>query len=170
MWLDVHALRIGRIQTVDLNLIIEVTNVTDDRLILHLPHMLQRDDVLVTGRGHVDIRLAKRGLDRVDLKTFHGGLQRIDGIDLRHNDTGAKAFEGKRRTLTDITVAANTRDFTGNHDVRGALQTIGERLAATVEVVKFRLGDGVIHIDRGHAEFALLEHLIKAVHAGGRLL
>src|SRR5882762_5626258 len=44
----------------------EMADVTNDRLVLHLPHVLQGDDVLVAGRSDVDVSPAERALDRVD--------------------------------------------------------------------------------------------------------
>ena len=73
------------------------------------------------------------------------------------------------RAFADIAVAADTRDLAGDHHVGGALDAVRERFAAAVEIVELRLGDRVVHVDRGNEQLALLEHLIEAMHAGGRL-
>ena len=39
----------------NLNLGIEVPDIADDRAVFHLAHVIQRDDVLVSGCGHEDI-------------------------------------------------------------------------------------------------------------------
>ena len=73
---DVRALdAFGGVQAVDLNLVIEVADVADDRLILHLLHVLEGDDVDVAGGGDVNIAAAERVFDRGDFEAFHRGLQ-----------------------------------------------------------------------------------------------
>jgi hypothetical protein len=62
--LDVGALGVGRVELVDLDLVVEVADVADDGLVLHRAHVLERDDVLVAGGGDVDVGGAERGLDR----------------------------------------------------------------------------------------------------------
>ncbi|KAF8366690.1 hypothetical protein PRIPAC_84519 [Pristionchus pacificus] len=53
----------------------------------------------------------------------------------------------------------------GEHDVSGALDSVGERLSDAVQVVELGLGDRVVDVDRGHLEVALGEHLGQIVHA-----
>ena len=52
----------------------------------------------------------------------------------------------------------------------GALDAVGQRLAAAVEVVELALGDRVVHVDRRDGQFAALVHLVQAMHAGGGFL
>ena len=47
--LDVHA-RGGLLELLHLDLVVEVADVADDGVVLHLGHVLARDDVLVAGR------------------------------------------------------------------------------------------------------------------------
>ncbi len=77
--------------------------------------------------------------------------------------------ERLRRALADIAIAADDGDLAGHHDVGGALDAVDQRLAAAVEVVELGLGDGVVDVDGGDEELALLEHLVEAVNAGGGL-
>ena len=43
-----------------LNFVIEVTDVTNDRLVLHFQDMIERNDVAIAGGGHVDVAAAQR--------------------------------------------------------------------------------------------------------------
>jgi hypothetical protein len=45
-----------------------------------------------------------------------------------------------------------------------------ERLAATVQVVKLGLGDGIVDVDGGNKQLALLHHLVEVVDTSGGLL
>ena len=64
----------SRVQFVDLNLVVEVADVADDRLIFHLRHMIESDDIDVAGSRDVDVRRSESALKSVDLVAFHRGL------------------------------------------------------------------------------------------------
>ena len=69
--------------------------------------------------------------------------------------------------FADVAVAADDRDFAGDHDAGGALDAVRERFAAAVEIVELRLGDGVVDVDGRDEQLARFEHLVKAMDAGG---
>src|SRR5204862_7445240 len=59
--LDVDALHAFRgIQRVDLNLIMEMADVWDDRLVFHPFNVLESNDVEVSGSGDVNVAAAER--------------------------------------------------------------------------------------------------------------
>ena len=54
--LDVDLLYITRlIEWIDLDLVVEVADVANDRLVFHLAHVLERDDIYIAGAGDVDV-------------------------------------------------------------------------------------------------------------------
>jgi hypothetical protein len=71
--------------------------------------------------------------------------------------------------LSNITVASNNSNLSSKHDIGSTLDTINERLAAPVVVVKLALGDGVVDIDGGDLELALLVHTVEVVDTSGGL-
>ena len=109
---------------VHLNLVIEVADVAHDGLILHVLHVLQRDDVQVAGAGDVDIAAAERIFHRGHLEAFHGGLQSVDGIDLGDHHARAHAPQRMRRALAHIAITADHGDLAGHHHVGGALDAV----------------------------------------------
>ena len=125
-----------RVQRVDLDLVVEVADVADDRLVLHRLQVLERQHVLVAGGGDVDVAAAQRALDGVDLEAFHRRLQRVDRIDLGDDHARAVRTQRMRAALADVAVAADHRHLAGQHHVHRALQAIGQRLAAAVQVVE----------------------------------
>ncbi len=129
------------LQRIHLDLVVEVADVADDGLVFHREHVLHGDDVAVAGGGDVDVAHAEGAFHGVDLKAFHGRLQRIDRIDLGDDDAGAISAERMGRAFADIAVTADDGDFAGEHDVGGALDAVRERFAAAVEVVELGLGD-----------------------------
>ncbi|GIX50471.1 MAG: hypothetical protein KatS3mg132_665 [Limisphaera sp.] len=158
------------VEAVHLDLVVEVADVADDGLVLHAEHVLERDDVAVAGGGDVDVGLAQGVLDGRHLEAFHRGLEGVDGVDLGDDDPRAEAAQAVGAALADVAVAADDGGLAGDHHAQGALEAVGQRLAAAVEVVELRLGDRVVDVDGGHEELAGLEHLVEAVHAGGGFL
>ena len=118
-----------------------MADVADDRLIFHPLHVLERDDVNVAGRGDVNVAAAERVFDRRDFETFHRRLKRIDRIDLGDDDARALAAQRLRAAFADVAIAADDRDFAGDHDVECAIQSVDERVPAAVEIVELRFGD-----------------------------
>ena len=82
-----HAFR--GVERIYLNLVVEVANVRDDRLIFHSLHVLERDDVDVAGGCDVNVAASERVFEGRDFVTLHRGLQSIDRIDLGNDDPRA---------------------------------------------------------------------------------
>src|SRR3954453_22228859 len=167
--LDVLALG-DLLQAGDVDLVVEVADVPDDRLVLHPPHLLGGDDVAVARRGDEDVRRGDNVLERLDVVALHERLERADLVDLGDHDAGALGAQRGRRALADVAVAADDRDLAGEHDVGGAVDPVDERMAAAVEVVELRLRDRVVDVDRREEQVTGLGELIEAVHARRRLL
>ena len=147
-----------------------MADVADDRLVLHLRHVLVRDHVEVAGGRDEDVGLVAGVLHGHDAIAFHRRLQRADGIDLGDPDLGRERAQRLRRALAHVAVAADDRDLAGDHHVGRALDAVDERLTAAVEVVELGLGHRVVDVDRGQAQLAALLHLVQAMDAGRRLL
>src|SRR5690606_23980616 len=58
------------VQAVDLDLVVEVADVADQRVVLHALHVLERDDVAVAGGGDEDVGLVQHVLDALDLEAL----------------------------------------------------------------------------------------------------
>src|SRR6059036_915602 len=68
------------------DLVVEVADVADDRLVLHPLHVPGGDDVEVAGRGDEEVRGLHHVLHRRHLEALHRGLERADRIDLGDDD------------------------------------------------------------------------------------
>src|SRR5215213_7158459 len=86
-----HAL--GGVEEVDLNLVVEVADVTNDGLVLHLRHVIEGDDVDVPSGGDVDVAAAECVFDGGDFVAFHRGLERVDRINLSYDNARALTAE-----------------------------------------------------------------------------
>jgi len=169
--LDVDTLDAGvSKETSHVNLVIEVTDVTNDSVVLHLSHLINHDDVLVTSGGDDDINLRDDIIEGDNLETIHASLESADRVNLGDADASTSSLHGLSATLTDITETGNADVLTGEHDVGGTHDTIGERVTATVDVIELGLGDGVVNVDGREEELTLVGHLVETVNTGGGLL
>ena len=157
------------LQASDLDLVVEVADVADDGPVLHRPHVVEGDDVLVAGGGDEDVGAGSRVLHGRDLVAFHRGLQGADRVDFRDEHAAAGLAQRGGRALAHVAEARDHGDLAGHHHVRAAADAVDERLAAAIEVVELRLGDRVVDVDRREEELALLGHDVEAVHARGGL-
>ena len=109
------------VELIDLDFIIEVADVGDDGLVLHLRHMIQSDDIFISGGGHIDVGSAEGVFDGSDFKAFHGGLEGIDGVDFGDDYAGALASEGLGGAFAYVSVAANHGNFPRDHHIEGSV-------------------------------------------------
>jgi len=75
LWLDLQMLNAfpaGEASHVDF--VIEVADVADDGVVLHLAHVCGGDDVVVASSSDVDVGEAKTALQGLDAVALHGGL------------------------------------------------------------------------------------------------
>src|SRR6266511_1487805 len=127
--LDVHALDPGELgESGHVDLVVEVADVADDRVVLHPGHVADGDDVRVAGRGDEQVGGLDDVLDRHHLVALHSGLQRADRVDLGDQHTGALAPYCLRAALADVAGPADDRELAGQHHVRGAADPVDQRV------------------------------------------
>lgn len=81
----------------------------------------------------------------------------------RHNEEATYAF-------ANITITSYNGDLSCQHNIGRTLDTIDERLAASIVVVELRLRNGIIDIDGRDLQLAVTEVLVQMVNTGGGLL
>ncbi len=138
-----------------------MTDIANDRLIFHPPHVLERNDMIVAGCADKNICLIAGVVHGDDPETFHRCLQRADRIDLGDPDDGAQPAQGLSGAFAHVAVAADHRDLAGNHHVGRALDAVDQRFTAAIEVVKLRFGDRIIDVDGRKGQFALFHHAVQ---------
>src|SRR5262249_33880867 len=149
---------------------IEVSDIGDDRVVLHALHMVDRNYAHVAGCRNEDVRLVAAVFHGHDPVTLHRRLQRADRVDFGDPHDRAKPAQRLRAALANVAVAGDQGDLAGDHDVGRALDAVHQRLAAAVEVVELRLGHRIVHVDGGEGKAAFLFHLVEPVHAGSGFL
>mmetsp|Transcript_24665 Transcript_24665/g.51260 ORF Transcript_24665/g.51260 Transcript_24665/m.51260 type:complete len:423 (+) Transcript_24665:294-1562(+) len=153
-----------------LNLVVEVANVADDGIVLHLFHMLQSDDLEVARGRRKNIHLPNYGLQSDNLEALHARLKRADWVNLGNQDTGSGSAHGKGTALADIAIAADQGALAPNHDICGTHDAVRQRVTAPVHIIELGLCHAVVHIDGGEEQLPLGSHLLQPVHTSGGLL
>ena len=152
------------------DLVVEVADVGEDRLVLHLLHVRGGDDVEAARRGDDDVGLADDRVELGHLVAVHRGLQRADRVDLGDDDAGALAAQRLGAALAHVAVPGDDGDLAADEDVGRAVEAVDERVAAAVLVVELALGDRVVDVDRREEQLAGLGQLVEAVDARRGLL
>lgn len=158
----------------------------DDGIFRHNGEVGSCDDIPVTSGGDKDVRTGSGILHGGDFVTSHRSLKSIDRVDLGNENASTVGPEGlgalkivsdmySRRiglthSFSDVTEASDDSDLTCKHDIGGALDTIDERLAASVVVVKLGLSDRVVDVDGGDLETTLTEGLVEVMDTSGGFL
>merc|ERR1712176_919422 len=152
-----------------IDFVVEVANVTNDCIVLHLLHHIDCDDVEVAGGCHEDIDLSNDTFHWSNLETFHACLQSANRIDLGDYHATTATTHCERRALANIAIPTNQNAFPSDHDICGTHDAIRKRMPATIDIVKFRLCHTIVHIDCGHQQCTFRCHFFQTVHTCGRL-
>src|SRR5271165_3092948 len=95
----------------NINLEIEVSDVSDDRLVFHRVEMLPPYNVTTSGRSDEDTRFSDHVLQRCHLVTLLRSLESADRVNLGHDHSRTLSLQRLGTTLTHIAVSADDSDF-----------------------------------------------------------
>ena len=130
LWFDLFPLILFQAGNIDL--IIKVTDITNDSLIFHLDHMIVFYHTKITGCGDKDIYLITNFIHTHHTIAFHGCLQRTYRINFCHPYGCTQTTKRLCTALTNITITQNQNNLACNHDICGTLDTIDQRFTATI--------------------------------------
>lgn len=98
-------------QSLSLNLVIEMANVTNNGVVLHLLHMLKGDDSLVSSGSDINVHALKLVFNSNNFETLHAGLECADGVDFCDINSSSASPHGLGAALSNITKATNKNFF-----------------------------------------------------------
>ena len=113
-------------QTSHINFVIEVTNVSNNGVVLHLAHVVSHEDSLVTSGGDENISSLNNILKSADGESLHTGLKSTDGVNLSDVNDTSIGTHGGGTSLTNISVSADNGLLSSHHNIGGTHDTIGE--------------------------------------------
>mmetsp|Transcript_21159 Transcript_21159/g.32158 ORF Transcript_21159/g.32158 Transcript_21159/m.32158 type:complete len:342 (-) Transcript_21159:337-1362(-) len=167
--LDVHTLSDGH-KSIHINLVIEVTNVSNNSVILHLLHGGSHENSLVSGGGDENISNIYNILKSGYSVSLHACLKSTDGVNLGNENYASTGTHGMGTSLTNISVSADNSLLSSHHNISGTHDSIGKGVLASVKIVELGLGYGVVYIDSREEKVSLLLHGVQTVNSGGGLL
>ena len=158
------------LQRRNVDLDVEVAGVGHDGAVLHHLEVTLIKDMDVAGRGAEDVADGCGLHHWHDAEAVHHRLQRLQRIDLGHDDVGTQPLGAHRDAAAAPAVAADHEVLAGQQDVGGADDAVQRALAGAVAVVEQVLGHGVVDGDDRVLQRAVLGHGLEANDAGGGLL
>merc|ERR1719418_536378 len=117
--IDVDFLCAVLFDPLDINFAIKMTDVANNGIIFHGFKVFLGQDIFTTSGGDENVATANSIFNGSDFISFAYGLQSIDRIDLRDNDTASKASQRLSRSLADISVSGNKGDLSSQHNISG---------------------------------------------------
>ena len=164
--------RRGRLllQRTELELVVEVAGVGEDRAVGHQPEVLAAPDVEVARAADEELADPRR-IGRVhDPEAVHGRLEAADRVDLADHDVRPHPVRARRDAPPDPAVSADDDRLAGEEDVRRPQHAIDGALAGAVSVVEQVLGQRLV--DRHHrvCQLARVRHGTQPDDARRRLL
>lgn len=104
---------------------------------------------------HIKLDCSELWFQRRSL-TLHGGLQGVDGVNLRDDDASAEPTQSLNAAFTHVTVAGDHGHFPGDHDVGGSLDAVDQTLSAAVQVIELTLHQDVTQVT--HSDTFCMNH------------
>src|SRR4030095_6663333 len=153
------------LETRDVDLRVEVADVSDNRVVLHAFHVIVVDHAHIAGCRDEDVALVTGIVHSDDAVALHRRLQGTDRIDFSHTYGRAKAAQRLRTPLAYVALPGDDGNLPSNHDIRRPLDAVHQRLAASVEIVELRFGNRIVHVDGREGQPPLLFHDVKPVYA-----
>src|SRR4030067_1321946 len=104
--------------------IIKMSNITNNSLIFHFLHMPYGNNISIPRSRYIDICDTQSIFYSFHLITFHSSLKRADWVNLRNNYPCSKCPQGFSRALSYISIAANNRNFSSQHNICCSLDAV----------------------------------------------
>ena len=124
------------LQRSDLNFIVEVANVANDRHVLHLAHMLDPDHIFVACRCDENISGRQHVFQQYNFEPVHRRLKRANRVYFGDFHTCTGTGQRSSRAFAHVAVAHDNRNFTGHHGVGCTANTVNQRFLTAIFIVE----------------------------------
>mmetsp|Transcript_7164 Transcript_7164/g.10970 ORF Transcript_7164/g.10970 Transcript_7164/m.10970 type:complete len:218 (+) Transcript_7164:202-855(+) len=139
LWLDVDSLG-GLHQSVHINFVIEMSNVSNNSVIFHLAHSVGHENTLVTSGGDENVGGGNDILECYDCVSFHACLESTDRINFSYVHDHTACTECSSASLANVSVSADDSLLSSHHDISCAHDTVWKRVLASVQVIELGFG------------------------------
>jgi hypothetical protein len=111
-------------QSGQVDLVVEVADVADDRVVLHFLHVLDQHDVAVARGSHEDVDLFDHAFFADHLVSLHAGLQGTNRVNLSHIDDRSSRRKGTTASLPDIPIPKHQTFLTRDEHIDCSVQPV----------------------------------------------
>src|SRR5712692_5012157 len=122
------------VERLEVDLRVEMSGVGQDSPVFHDLEMPAVQHVDVPGDRHEDVAFARSVVHLHDPETVHRRLERLDRVDLGHDDVGAVALRPRGEAAADPPVAGDHEGLACKQDVGRPDDAVERRLAGAVAV------------------------------------
>src|SRR5690606_25110068 len=98
---------------------------------------------------------------------IHAGLHGADRVNFGDFNDHAFLAQGRGRAFTHIAVTDNQRFFTAHQVVSTTLDRVVQGMTATVFVVVFGFGNGIVYVNSRNFQLTFFQHFQQTVYTGG---
>src|SRR5207245_10852898 len=158
------------VQCAQVDLVVEVPGIGEDRTALHRLEVGLIHDVDVACDRHEQVALFRRILHGHDAVTVHDGLQGAHRVDPGDDDVRAHAARAHRQAATAPAVAGDHEDLPRPQDVGRPDDAVDRALAGPVADVEEGLGHGLVAGHDRITQHLVFRRALEPDAAGGRLL
>ena len=150
----------------NINFDIEVTCVAADSAVVHLHKVLLGDNTAAAGNRYEEVAYLSSLVHRHYTESVHNGFHSSDRINLGNYDLRTEPLCAHGNALAAPAISCDNNIFSGNYEVRSAVDAVPYRLTCSVAVIEEMLAVGVIYKHHRKFEFASLVHGFEADYAG----
>ena len=129
------------LETLEVDLVVEVTDVSDNSVVLHLSHVGGSDNVFVSGTSDEHVNIMDHLFDSDNFVPLHTSLESTDRVDLRDKDSGPGSLHSRGTSFADISITEDQHLLSSKHNIGSSVDSIRQRVFAAIDVVKLGFGD-----------------------------
>jgi hypothetical protein len=150
------------VQTSHVNLVVEVTDVSNNSVVLHLGHVSGHNNFVVASGSDKNVSSLDDRLEFLYFQSLHTCLQGTYWVTLSDDNASSAGFHGSGASFANITIAANYYLLAGNHDISGTHKAIWEGMTAAINIIELLFGDTIININGSEQEGSCSRHLVES--------
>ena len=104
------------------------------------------------------------------LKAVHNRFDCLYRVDFGDYYRGAQSLCPHGDAFAAPSISGDNNGFSGYYEVGGSVDSVKDRLAGSVSVVKKMFAVGVVYVHHRELKLAVFLHFFKPCYSGGRLL
>ncbi len=134
-------------QTVNVDFVVEMADIPENRVVLHFKHVLYSDNVFVARRCHENIDFRYNCFFPHHAETFHTSLKSANRVHLFHVNNRILRFKRLGAAFAHISVTEHQNFLSRDQNVRGPHNPVNNRVPASINIIKFRFGYRIVDIN-----------------------